>query len=112
MPFVHHVTLTVAEVQRSAEFYQRLFGPADVAHREGPGWTRQRLLWPNGLMLGVTQFDDEDDGFDPARVGLDHVGFGVGSADAVYGWVERMDDLGIEHGPVEDVPARGGRHRP
>jgi len=104
LPFVHHVTLTVSDVRRSADFYQSLFGPADVADRQGPGWNRLRLLWPNGLMIGVTRFDADADRFDPSRVGLDHVGFGVESADAVYGWVRRMDELGIEHGPVEDVP--------
>jgi catechol 2,3-dioxygenase-like lactoylglutathione lyase family enzyme len=104
-PFLHHITLTVSGLARSAEFYQRLFGPADVAAREGPGWQRRRLLWPGGLMIGVTVFDDGDaDGFDPSRIGMDHVGFGVDSAEDVRGWVRRMDDLGIEHGPVEDTP--------
>lgn len=104
-PFLHHITLTVSDLARSADFYQRLFGPADVVTREGPGWQRRRLLWPGGLMIGVTVFEDgANDPFDPSRIGMDHVGFGVGSEQDVHGWVRTMDDLGIEHGPVEDTP--------
>lgn len=104
LPVVHHVTLTVTDAERSAEFYQELFGPAEVVRRSGDGWVRVRLRWPNGLMLGMTTFDSTTGAFDPARVGLDHVGFGVNDEAAVHEWVARMDRLGIPHGPVADVP--------
>ncbi|MGB3015563.1 MAG: VOC family protein [Candidatus Nanopelagicales bacterium] len=103
-PVLHHLTLTVSALTRSADFYQQLFGPAEVLTREGPGWQRRRLLWPGGLMIGVTVFEDSaGDAFDPSRIGVDHVGFGVDSAAAVRDWVQTMDQLGIEHGPVEDT---------
>lgn len=44
LPVVHHVTLTVTDPDRSAAFYQRLLGPAEVAERTGNGWRRLRLL--------------------------------------------------------------------
>ena len=97
-PVLHHLTLTVSDLTRSADFYQQLFGPAEVLTREGPGWQRRRLLWPDGLMIGVTVFEDSaGDAFDPSRIGVDHVGFGVDSAAAVRDWVQTMDQLGIEH---------------
>ena len=106
LPVVHHVTLTVTDPDRSAAFYQRLLGPAEVAERTGNGWRRLRLLWPNGLMLGVSTFTTTgpQDRFDPSRVGLDHVGFAVEDEAAVRAWAARMDTLGIARGPVEEVP--------
>lgn len=104
-PTIHHVTLTVTDIARSADFYQGLFGPAEVASRQGPGWNRLRMLWPNGLMIGVTRFDGPgSDRFDPARVGLDHIGFGCQTEREVRDWAAVMDDRGIPHGPIEEVP--------
>jgi catechol 2,3-dioxygenase-like lactoylglutathione lyase family enzyme len=106
LPRLHHATLTVRDPERSADFYQRLFGPAQVVRREGPTWVRLRLLWPNGLMLGFTRHATTADGdrFDPARPGLDHVGLSCGSADEVHQWAARFDELGRERGPVEETP--------
>lgn len=106
VPLVHHLTLTVTDAQASAEWYQRLLGPATVIHRQGPGWSRVRMQWPSGLVIGVTQHDSSspDDAFDHTRVGLDHVGLACAGEAEVRAWAERIDGLGIDHGPVEDVP--------
>ena len=53
---VHHVTLTVLDAERSAEWYERVLGPADVITRAGDGWHRIRMTWPDGLVIGVTAF--------------------------------------------------------
>jgi hypothetical protein len=42
----------------------------------------------------------DDDRFDPARVGLDHVGFGCADADAVAAWRDHLDAAGIEHSGI------------
>lgn len=103
---IHHVTLTVVDAEASAEWYQRLLGPAEVIRREGDGWTRVRLRWPGGLVIGVTRHSGTEAGdrFEHERIGLDHVGLGCASEADVRGWAEHMDREGIEHGPVEDVP--------
>lgn len=105
LPRLHHATLTVPDPERSADFYQRLFGPAQVVRREGPTWVRLRLLWPNGLMLGFTRHATTSAGepFDPARAGLDHVGLGCASEQEVRNWAARFDELGVRRGPVEDT---------
>jgi len=102
----HHLTLTVTDMARSARWYQDVLGPATVVNREGPGWHRIRMAWPNGLIIGVTEFAEADpaDRFDARRVGLDHIGIGCPSGEQVRAWAKRLDDLGIERGPVEDVP--------
>lgn len=105
-PAVHHVTLTVTDAEASAEWYQRLLGPATVIRREGPGWVRVRMQWPSGLVIGATQHDrtPADDRFDHARVGLDHLGLACASEAEVRAWAARLDELGCARGPVEDVP--------
>jgi catechol 2,3-dioxygenase-like lactoylglutathione lyase family enzyme len=105
LPHLHHLTLTVTDPQRSAQFYQRLFGPGEVVHRTGPGWTRVRVQWPGGLMMGFTRHDDQDAAeFDHRRIGLDHAGFGCRDEDQVRAWASRLDELGVPRGPVEDAP--------
>lgn len=103
---IHHLALTVTDAQASADWYQRLLGPASIVHREGPGWTRVRMQWPDGLVIGVTQHDATAvaDRFDHGRVGLDHVGLGCRGEADVRAWADRLDELGMARGPVEDAP--------
>lgn len=105
-PHVHHVTLTVSDIERSATWYQDVLGPADAARRSGDGWERIRLAWPHGLVIGVTAHNATTaaDSFDHARIGLDHIGLGCASEDEVRAWATRLDELGIDRGPVESVP--------
>lgn len=102
---VHHITLTVNDVERSFSWYTSLFGEATVIRREGPGWKRIRLTWPNGLVIGVTQHDEAlpAQKFSHLNVGLDHIGLACESEDEVRAWVSKLDELGFEHGPFENV---------
>jgi catechol 2,3-dioxygenase-like lactoylglutathione lyase family enzyme len=103
---IHHLTLTVTNAEASAAWYQRLLGPADVVRREGDGWTRVRMQWPNGVVIGVTQHDGTAgaERFDHQRIGLDHVGLGCAAEADVRGWADLMEREGITHGPVETAP--------
>jgi len=103
---VHHVTLTVLDAERSAEWYQRVLGPAEAITRAGDGWHRIRMAWPDGLIIGVTAHEATapGDAFDARRVGLDHIGLVCASEDEVRAWATRLDDLGVARGPVEEAP--------
>ncbi len=105
-PLIHHLTLTVTDVERSAAWYQSLLGPAVTVRREGPGWVRVRMQWSGGLVIGVTAHDRSAAGdvFAHERVGLDHVGLGCRDEDEVRRWAQRLDSIGAPRGPVEDVP--------
>lgn len=105
-PSVHHVALSVTDAHASARWYQRLLGPASIVHREGPGWVRVRMQWESGLVIGATSHETTrgDDAFDHTRVGLDHLGLACADEAEVRQWAARMDELGMAHGPVEDVP--------
>ncbi len=102
-PLIHHVTLTVTDTARSAQWYQRLLGPATVVERQGPTWERVRMQWTSGLVIGVTRHDTTAGSFDCTRVGLDHLGLGCASEAEVRAWAARLEELGLEHGPLEEV---------
>jgi len=71
----HHVTLTVADLARSVEWYERALAITKVADREGDGWVRALLRSPSGFMIGLTEHDATVASacFDHAVVGLDHL---------------------------------------
>ena len=102
---IHHITLSVNDVERTARWYKSLLGEAAEIRREGPGWKRIRLTWPSGLALGFTEHDGraQDEKFSHLRVGLDHIGLTCISESEIRDWAKRLDELGFEHGPVEDV---------
>ena len=105
-PTIHHLTLTVTEVDRSAAWYQALLGPAVAIRRTGPGWVRVRMQWSSGLVIGVTAHErtPAGDAFAHERVGLDHVGLGCRDEAEVRRWARRLDQIGAIRGSVEDVP--------
>ncbi len=103
---VHHITLTVRDAEASSHWYQQLFGEADIVRRSGEGWTRIRMSWPTGLIIGCTQHDGtgSDDLFSHTRVGLDHIGLACADAAEVRQWHSRLDELGMVHGSLEEAP--------
>jgi hypothetical protein len=61
--------------------------------------------WPNGLIIGVVQFEDAPRAqkFSHLNVGLDHIGLACESEDEIHGWIKKLDELGFEHGPFENA---------
>lgn len=103
---IHHITFTVNDVEATASWYLALLGEATVIRREGPDWKRLRLNLPSGLVIGFVQHDAAAKGqrFSHLNVGLDHIGLDCESETEVRGWAAKLDELGFERGPVEDVP--------
>jgi catechol 2,3-dioxygenase-like lactoylglutathione lyase family enzyme len=101
---VHHLRLTVTDVQRSRAFYTELLGfqiamdappPADDPHHDlTTDLLQGGIVMVNGdLLLGLRPVDAEraGDRFDPFRCGLDHLSFSVaakpGSTVSVSAWL-------------------------
>lgn len=101
---VGHVALTVTDVERSTEFYNRLFDTETLFSGEdatGP----LTVCASSVAMFGLRSHPGsvQDDRFDPARVGLDHLGFHVADRQQLEAWQARLDEQGISHsGIVED----------
>ena len=107
---VHHIAVTVRDVDASAEWYERLFGafrvPVTFAHhdREDTGYAVLMIEPGSGLAIGLHHHTANDgESFDERRVGLDHVGFGVTARADLERWASRLDELGIEHTGVRDI---------
>ena len=98
---IGHIMLTVTDVQRSADFYNRLLDGETVMSASDEIGPLAVCVGP-ALMVGFrTHLATEDkDEFDPARVGLDHIGIHVTSRTELEDWRQRLDEQGVPHSPI------------
>ena len=99
---VHHLTLTVTDVQRTSQLYISALG-FQVAAELGP-----RVLLSNGsVIVALAPAPDGSDRFDETRVGLDHLSFSVASRAELDQAVRVLDEHGLAHGEVTEIGAFG-----
>src|SRR6266540_6327770 len=117
---VHHLRLTVTDVERSREFYTELLGfqiamdappLADDPHHDLVVQSLQLgIVMVNGdLLLGLRPVDSAraGDHFDPFRCGLDHLSFSVPGRTDLEVAVRAFEERGVEHGAITDLPPFG-----
>ncbi|MFJ7158234.1 VOC family protein [Streptomyces sp. NPDC101118] len=101
---VDHVCLTVSDVKRSAEFYNRLLDTQtvmDVEDEYGPFLAVASPLLVIGFRTHGTT--NQADAFDATRVGLDHLALRVADRAGLEAWEARLDEQETAHsGIVED----------
>jgi catechol 2,3-dioxygenase-like lactoylglutathione lyase family enzyme len=114
---IHHLRLTVTDVQRSREFYTGLLGfqvavesppPGDPAASE----TFQVLfggvvMIRGNLVMGLRPMAPAADRFDPDRVGLDHLSFGVAGREDLEQAARLLDEHGVTHGEITRLSSFG-----
>lgn len=107
---IQHLSLTVTDVEKSADWYQRLFGmervPVTFPHhdREQTGYAVLLVEPGSGLAIGLHKNTaNTGERFDEARTGLDHVSFDVATRPELEGWVARLDQFGVEHTGIRDL---------
>jgi glyoxylase I family protein len=100
---VHHLRLTVRDVARSRAFYTEVLGFQHVMDLPSG------VFLSNGTIgLGIGPSPDpsrapRDDRFDEARVGLDHLSFGVASREELERAQQLLDARGVPHGEITDL---------
>lgn len=115
---VHHLRLTVTDVERSREFYSKILGfdvvaespgsPSDPAVRTDPDRLYGGVVFhTNGMLIGLRPVADPADRFDSERVGLDHLSFTVAARDDLIDAAARLDAHDIPHGEIRDLAAFG-----
>jgi glyoxylase I family protein len=108
---VHHLGLTVRDVDASASWYVDVLG----FRRSGEfvssdGARRKVFLHHAGLQirLGLTQHRaGGQDLFDETRVGLDHLAFGVADRAELDAWATRLAAASVVHStvaPANSIP--------
>lgn len=109
----HHVILTVSDLERSSEWYCRVFGLSVVSTHlnVGPPYLHENKY--NGLfdlanlayVVGLTEHAAPVQGpFDARRLGLDHFGLEVPDLADLHDWTRHLDALGIPHSGVVHAP--------
>lgn len=114
---IHHLRLTVTDVQRSRAFYTGLLGFDVAAESPPPGDPAYEGLYPvlwggvvlirGNLLMGLRPVAPAGDRFDEDRVGLDHLSFGVGSREELDQAVRLFDEQGVPHGEIRTLEGFG-----
>lgn len=103
----HHVALTVTDLNASIEWYAAVLGFEELFREDGEHRKACVMRFPGGgQQVGLVQFLTGDEGgFDPHRIGLDHLAFAVATRAELDAWVERLSAAGVRHsGPIEVRP--------
>jgi len=106
---LHHVALTVTDIDKSIAWYSDLFGFVELAREEhygGSGGYGVLLGYPDWSMGVVMNHHPTNAGetFDPTRTGLDHVGFTLPDRATMVEWEAKLTEKGIAHSPISDHP--------
>jgi catechol 2,3-dioxygenase-like lactoylglutathione lyase family enzyme len=115
---VHHIRLTVTDIERSKAFYTDVLGfqvAMDTLPPEDDefyGLLEENLqggivLMNAGTFIGLRPCDatrqSEKDAFDPFRVGLDHMSFNVESRAVLEAAMAQLEERGIPHGGITEL---------
>lgn len=109
---VHHVALTVTDVERSVPWYERVLGFTTIGREdEGEVGLRKVFLRGPGFGLTLTLVQHPAGGgtlFDERRPGLDHLTFTVPSTDSLREWTDRLTEHGVTFSPIAQEPTAPG----
>ena len=101
---VAHLSLTVTDPDRSADFYHRVFGTETVLSTVDDVGPVTIVAGPS-LMIALRRHPDttEKDTFDPTRIGLDHVAFQVPSRDELEAWRNNLVAQGVTFSEIVET---------
>ncbi|MET0190054.1 MAG: VOC family protein [Pseudonocardia sediminis] len=104
-PGLQHIAITVTDLERSTQWYSRLFGADPVLDEDEEGGQFHHTVYAldGGMLFGLHTHHGKESGdkADEHRTGLDHVGFAVGSHAELEQWAKKLDELGIANGGVK-----------
>jgi glyoxylase I family protein len=105
-PALHHIALTVTDLDASIAWYEQVFGIAfrmEVPHQGGTGKLLCDEAWQ--LIFALHRHDgNEGERSAETRTGLDHVGLKVGSRADLEVWQRHLDTVGVRRAPAADQP--------
>lgn len=108
-PALAHVAVTVSDLDRSREWYRKLFDTEPVLDEDAGAF--HHVVWLlGGTLLGIHEHPSmaSKEPFDELRPGLDHIAFGCANRAELEQWQQRLEELGIAHGGIVDAPYGSG----
>jgi glyoxylase I family protein len=101
---VSHISFSARDAEASAAWWREVLDLVEIDRTEGEGWIGILLVHPaSGTVLEWQQHDaNGGEPFDPARTGLDHLGFLVADRSELDAWQARFERLGVVHTPTVD----------
>jgi glyoxylase I family protein len=114
---IHHLRLTVTDVNRSRQFYTSLLG-FEVAVESPPADDPSAaetfkilfggiVMIRGSLLLGLRPMASANDRFDSDRVGLDHLSFSVAGRADLEQAAALLAEQGITCGEIATLPSFG-----
>ncbi len=105
-PTLHHIALTVTDLDKSMAWYEAVFG---IAHRMGgehDGGEGQLLADDAFQLVIVLHRHDANDGahFSERRTGLDHLGLRVATRAELEAWQDQLEANGVVRAAAADRP--------
>jgi len=96
-PSLHHIALTVTDLDASMSWYEKVFGITyrmEEGHKGGTGKLLADDSWQ--LVIVLHRHDgNQAEGFKETRTGLDHVGLAVADRKAIETWQTHLEQMGV-----------------
>ncbi len=103
-PTLQHIALSVRDIEKSTDWYTRLFDLNVVADFTEPAPMRV-LMAPSGQAIDLRQDPQVRPGdFTQENIGLDHVGFVCADRAELDAWQGRLSDEGVTQSPIQESP--------
>lgn len=104
MASLHHVGITVTDLERSVRWYGEMLGMVQWMEETYPGGRTAGLMRPGTPVHVGLDGHDRNDGedFAPHRTGLDHLCFGVASRAGLDDWRAHLTERGVACSEIRD----------
>ncbi len=95
--FIDHIVLTIGDINRSADFYSKIFGE--------PAYRNERsvmyMVGPTRLFLSLSRAENPtNDTFNPKRIGLEHFAIGITTIEDLKEIEKALDKGSIKHSGI------------
>jgi catechol-2,3-dioxygenase len=108
-PALAHVAVTVSDLDRSRDWYNKLIGAAPVLDEDTGPW--HHVVWLlGGTLLGIHSHKNAagNEPMNETKPGLDHVAFGCANRAELETWQKHLESIGVAHGGIVDAPYGSG----